>query len=219
MPDKVLSLPFGHQVPTSSASTPADRVLRPCLDTEDPDADLDQMSNDELRRHVDELKAGRDRRHDVVIRMLKGIGILDGRGLIPGRSARCDLVEAPAARPERSRASARRRFLALVRRVHRSSSPGPAEALAEFLAIDFVHSEWIPKFRVIARAIREGMVDPPTVRAAYKAAKKPGVNRPSAMFVSCVVRHSPGLLECARRQRARPGRRAHRPSSSGHWFQ
>ena len=77
MPDKVQSLPFGDQVAASSALSPAadqvvepeaGRALVPCLDADDPDADLDRLSNQDLRRHVDELKTSRDRRHDVVLR-------------------------------------------------------------------------------------------------------------------------------------------------------
>ena len=69
-----------------------------------------------------------------------------------------------------------------------------AEALAEFLAVDLVDSGSIPKFRTIARGVREGLVDPRTVRAGYKACKRPGVNNPGR--VALVVRR--GTISWAR---------------------
>ena len=38
----------------------ADQVVERCLDPDDPDAYLDAMSNEQLRRHVDELKVSSD---------------------------------------------------------------------------------------------------------------------------------------------------------------
>ena len=201
--DKVMGLPFGtdDDAPGSSAPSSADQVDKPadgravvpCLDADDPDADLDAMTNAELRRHVDELKTSRDRRHDVVVRMLKGIAVLDHRGLLRPRGARCAAVDVPAARPERSRASARRRLVALLQRVHEDGSLAAAEGLAVFLASDLVDSGLIPRFRTIARGVREGLVDPRTVRAGYKACKRPGVNNPGALLWWYVAGRSPGL--------------------------
>ena len=88
--------------------------------------------------------------------------------------------------------------MALLRRVREDGSLAAAEGLAIFLASDLVDSGLIPKFRTIARGVREGLVDPRTVRAAYRAAKKPGVNNPSALLWWYVVRHPRGLLESTR---------------------
>jgi hypothetical protein len=167
----------------SSATSPAD----------DPDADLKMLPDEDLRREIDALKASKERPAATTVRLLRAIGILVDRGLARPRGARRSLADVPAARPDRSRAVARRRFLALVRRVTPESSPACAEALAEFLAIDFVDSRSIGKFRTIARGLREGIVDPRTVRAAYKAARKPGVERPGALFTWYVLDRSPGL--------------------------
>jgi hypothetical protein len=207
--DRVPNLPFGDEVaPCSSASTPAGqavvqavgRVLEPCLDPSDPDADLDGLSNQELREHVQKLKASTDRRPAVIVRLFKGLGVLEHRGLLASRTLPA-AVEVPTTRPWRSAASARRRFLVLLRRVGSAGSPAHAEALAEFLAMDFVASDFVSNFRTIARGIGDGLVDPLTVRAAYRAAKKPGVQKPAALFVSFVVSRSPGFA------RARAGRR------------
>ncbi len=190
------------------AESAAGRAVVPCLDADDLDADLEAMTNEDLRRHVDELKTSPDRRHDVVLRLLKGIAVLDHRGLLRPRGARRAPVDVPAFRPERSRASARRRLAALLRRVHEGGSLAAAESLAEFLAVDLVDSGMIPKFRMIARGVRERLVDPRTVRAAYKAAKKPGVNNSGALLWWFVAGRSPGLARVhAMRRYARPGRR------------
>ena len=107
-------------------------------------------------------------------------------------------------------ASARRRLLTLLGRVRPDGSPAHAEALAEFLAMDLVCSESIGKFRTIARGIREGLVDPRTVRAAWKAAKKPGVPRTgTAALGPHVAERSPGLAQMHAARRRDPR----------HWFQ
>ena len=194
---------------TSSAAPAARPSGVTCLDPGDPDADLDSLSDADLRRHVDELKAALDRR-DVIMRLLKAIGVLEHRGLLATpRGARCALADVPVARPWRSAASARRRLLVLLRRISPTSSPAHAEALAEFLAEDLVDSGSIGRFRTIAGGIRDGLVDPRTVHAAYKAAKKPGVRKPGSLLWSYVAGRSPGLA------------RAHavRRGASRCWFQ
>jgi len=194
----------------TGSATPAARPSGvPCLDPGDPDAYLDALSDADLRRHVDELKAAPDRR-DVIVRLLKAIGVLEHRGLLATpRGARCALAEVPAARPWRSAASARRRLLVLLRRISSGSSPAHAEALAEFLAEDLVDSGSIGRFRTIAGGIRDGLVDPRTVRAAYKAAKKPGVRKPGSLLWSYVAARSPGLARAP----------AVRREASRYWFQ
>ena len=108
----------------SSATPAADQAVGPFLDRDDSDSDLDVLSNEDLRREVDNLKACPDRKTDDVMRLFKGIRVLEHRGLLTTpRWARCALVDVPATRPWRSRASARRRFLALLRRVSPTSSP------------------------------------------------------------------------------------------------
>jgi hypothetical protein len=194
---------------TSSSTQAAKPSGMPCLDPGDPDAYLDALSDADLRWHVDELKAASDIR-DVIGRLLMAIGVLEHRGLLATpRGARCALADVPAARPWRSAASARRRLLVLLRRIGPGSSPAHAEALAEFLAEDLVDSGSIGRFRTIAGGIREGLVAPGTVRAAYKAAKKPGARKPGSLLWSYVVGRSPGLAR-AHAMRREPSR---------YWFQ
>ena len=97
----------------------------------------------------------------------------------------------------------------LLRRISLGSHPADPETLAEFLAEDLVDSGSIGRFRTIAGGIRDGLVDPRTVRAAYKAAKKPGVRKPGSLLWSYVAGRSPGLA------------RAHavRREASPYWFQ
>ena len=194
----------------TSSATPAARPAGvPCLDRGDPDADLDALSDADLRGHVDELKAARDRR-DVIVRLLKAIGVLEHRGLLATprgtrwRAGGRSRSEAVASAP-----SARRRLLVLLRRISPGSPPAHAEALAEFLAEDLVDSGSIRQFRAIASGIHDGLVNPRTVRAAYKAAKKPGVRKPGSLLWWYVAGRSPGLA------------RAHavRRETSRYWFQ
>jgi hypothetical protein len=178
------------------------------MSSDDINADLDSMTEAELRQAIDAMKASRRRPNTNLVRWLKALGLLHERQGVPvlpelrpvPTSAPPAVAKRRRAMSERSRASARRRFLALLKRINLDAGPKPAEALAEFLAIDFVDSGSIGKFRTIARGIREGRVNPRTVRAAYKAAKKPGVERPGALFTWYVLDRSPGL---ARAQAAR----------------
>jgi hypothetical protein len=170
-------------------------------DPADPNADLEGMTDAELRQAIDVMRASIRMPSGNPLRLLRAVVLLRERQgvVMPSDSRPVQMPSLPAvvkrrrARPERSRASARRRFTTLVRRVPGAEGPGPAEALAEFLAIDFVDSNLISKFRSIARGLREGLVDERTVRAAYKAAKSHGVDRPAALFVWYVFRRSPEL--------------------------
>ena len=167
---------------------------------DDANTDLETMADSELRQVIDTMKASRRRPTPT---RLDDQGYRDAPRT-PGRlptaraAARPDFssadgAEAATRRPERSRASARRRFLALLQRVPGAAGSGHAESLAEFIAIDLVDSRSIGRFREVARGIREGTVDPEVVKAAYKAAKGFGVERPGALFLSVVTSRSPGL--------------------------
>jgi hypothetical protein len=164
------------------------------LEPGDPDADLEMMSDGQLTRLAEELRE----RPDAVVRRLKAIVLLRHRGLLAGpRWARLAAADPSPAKsrvggwPGRSAASARRRLLVLLGRVKPGGAPAHAEALAEFLAQDLIDSGSIGRFRTIAGGIREGLLDPRTVRAAYRAAKKPGVRKPGSLLWSYVAGRSP----------------------------
>jgi hypothetical protein len=210
-------LPFdgdgAHAAVTSSAAPHIDQGARPAagpdvsgyLGPDDPDVDLERMSDEELLGHASELR----KRPDAALRRLKAVILLQGRGVLAeprwGRLAAVDPSPAKSrvsGWPGRSAASARRRLLVLLRRVKPGGAPTHAEALAEFLAQDLVDSGSIGRFRTIAGGIREGLVDPRTVRAAYRAAKKPGVRKPGSLLWSYVAGRSPEFgrwLEARRR--------------------
>jgi hypothetical protein len=181
-----------------------ERTVEPCLDPDDTDGDLDAMTNVDLRRHIDELKASRDRRPAVVARLFKAIGVLKHReGLSrPPRLLRSDPVAvAPVPTPPRdARTRGRVRFATVLGRVDREAGPKQIEDLARRLAEDLADERSFSTFRRIAEWVRSGEVRPKVVARAYALAKRPGVNRPAALFTWYVFDRSP---QAARARAAR----------------
>jgi hypothetical protein len=167
-----------------------------CPVLEDPDADLDAMSDEDLRQVIFELKASRDQRSDRVFRRLKAILLLRGRGArATSRKVRSDQGSTLAATTTRraARRPRRPRFVTVLDRVNREGGPKPVDDLARRLADDLHDQESIRTFRRIAEGVRAGELSPQIVEEAYKAARKPGVDRPGALFTWYVLDRSHGL--------------------------
>jgi hypothetical protein len=181
-----------------------DPAIVPCLDPEDPDAYLDAMSHEQLRRHVDELKASPDRRPAVVERLFKAIGVLKHReGLSRPRRVRSDpaSVTPPEARPQDAGGPRRLRFGTVLGRVDKTAGAKQVEDLVQRLAEDLSDARSTSMFRRIAGWVRSGEVKSKVVSRAYALAKRPGVNRPAAVFTCYVFDRSPRVA------RARAARR------------
>jgi hypothetical protein len=182
----------------------ADAVIEPCLDPEDPDACLDAMSNEDLRQHVDELKVSRDRRHATVEKLFKAVMVLKHRESLSGpRKTRSDLasVTPPAAKSQHAAAPGRLQFGTVLGRVDKTAGPKLIEDLAQRLAEDLNDPRSIHMFRRIAECVRSGKVKPKVVSRAYALAKRPGVDRPAAVFTWYVFGRSPRIGRARRATR------------------
>ena len=188
----------------SSASSVADRAIVPCLEPGDPDADLEGLSNEDLRRHIDELGGAPDRRSYAVIRRFKAICVLKHReGLAMPPRTRPDpaSVTPPGAKAQDATGRGRLRFGTVLGRVGKTAGPQQVEDLAQRLAEDLGDARSIRMFRRVAGWVRSGDVRPKVVSRAYALARRPGVERPAAVFTWYVFDRSPRVA------RARAARR------------
>ena len=190
------------------------QAVVPCLGPNDPNAYLDAMSYEQLRRHIDELEASPDRRPARIEKLFKAIGVLKRReGLSRPRRVRSDpaSVTPPAARPQDVAGPRRLRFGTVLGRVDKTAGAKQVEDLAQRLAEDLSDARSTSMFRRIAGWVRSGEVKSKVVSRAYAPAKRPGVNRPAAVFTWYVFDRSPRVVF---ETRLRDGERGSASSSS-----
>jgi hypothetical protein len=193
-------LPFdgdgAHAAVTSSAAPHIDQGAEPaagpdvsgCLDPDDPDADLETMSDEELLGHTAELRGG----PDAAVRRLKAIVLLQGRGVLAEpRWARLAAVDRVPAKPRDEGWPRKVRFRTALDRVTKTGAVLAAERFAEWLAEDLYDTRSISDFRTIARGLRDGVLTRELVSEAYRRARCPGVRNRSAFFRRWVWDRSP----------------------------
>ncbi len=184
------------------APAPADQAVVPCLEPGDPDAYLNGLSNEELRRCIDDLGASSDRRAGAVLRRLKAIVLLRQRGgLACPRWARLTAV-APSPVKSRDGIGPRKlRCRTVIDNVIKAKGALAAERFAEWLAEDLYDASSIGDFREIARALRIGVLTRELVSKAYRVSRRPGIRNRSACFRKFLWQHWPGAVAQARVRR------------------
>ena len=188
----------------SSVAATVDQVVRPGLDPDDPDADLEAMTDEQLRRHIDELRASADRRSGAVLRRLKAAVLLRERdGAAQPRWVRAAFAASPSKGKDLD-GPRRPQFRTMLAKVTApDAGPLAVEKFAEWLAVEFWDVSAMTGVAQIARGLRDGVVRREVVAQAYRRAKRPGIRMPSAFFRRYVWDRSPW---------------AALPRSRGRWF-
>ena len=183
--------------PVAQVVEPAtDQVVRPAVDPDDPEANLEAMTLEQLRQEVAKLKASPDRRVPLVLRRATAVFLLRERESADAPSNADPEpvpVPAPAAKPQGPSESPRLKLETLVRRVKETAGPKAIDDLVERLAEDY-HDRKKPSlltYRGFAEGIRLGLIKPKTVVDAHRDSRKPGVDYPARLFVRIVLDASP----------------------------
>jgi hypothetical protein len=184
------------QAATAPAEVVATNSVPPIAQAEDPNADVKSMTDEQLLRELDKLKASPDRRSPRTLRIAAMSGCLNER------QNPTPVVARP--QPQASSPPTRPKFPAVLDVITPTASPETVDAAGLSLGEYFREPQPCRRkhWRKFIEAFRLGIIKRAVMMEAIRVARGDGADRPAAVFTAHIDDHTPGFKEFRKGGRA-----------------